>query len=281
MLHPLEIYSTTFSEVIEKTLALLEELEKISNSLPHLGNKDIGWEKRLASVTDSWLDSVVQHIDSCKGVLATFYSADQDKQKNKKISSFSKSIREYREQPATIVNYIKHKQRFLRVIYFYWIGGFVPGFFIEGVVSEGIIGPDPILHKHSNTAFSYNRIIHLYFSYVYFISSILANEIHSIINRSPDFKKVEHKHKDLELVFKRLSLSALMFFPDEAKKPVPLIKWNLNSKKDSATILLELPGNKVKPSTVPGQCRIDAECRIGEVYKTYKLPYFGSDIPVE
>ena len=277
--HPLEIYSTTFDDVLEKTTMLLEYLNELSTTLPHIGNNNQEWEKHLANITDNWLDSIIQHIDSCKGVLACFFSTQEEKQKNKCIKLFSSQIDKYRKDIATIVNLIKHNQRFLRIVYFHWIGGFVPGYFVEGIVVEGVIGPEPLVHKNSNTAISFNRSVPEHFCNVFSVSSILAQSIYKVIKRKPLKRdKNIYNNKDLGKALKLLSLSQLIFFPDEIFKPVPFIRWHKNKSNNTVKILIEIPSSRGRPATVPNNSRIGTSWRVGEVYLSFKPPYFVNDV---
>jgi hypothetical protein len=272
--HPLEIYSFTFNDVIDKTIILVEHLNELSVILPHIGNKNKNWEKKLEYIADNWLDSIIQHIDSCKGVLACFFSVDEEKQKDKCIKSFSKQINEYRKEVSTIVNLIKHNQRFLRIVYFHWIGGFVPGFFVEGIVDDGVMGPEPLVHKNSNTAISFNRSVLVQFCNIFSISSILTQSIYKITKRNPlGGEKFSYKNKELMQLLKLLSLSPVIFFPDEVFKPVPFIRCNVKPN-NTVRILFEMPSTKIKPTTVPKNSHVGLSFRIGEVSLAYKLPYF-------
>lgn len=222
--HPLEIYSTTFSAAINDTIRLIDALQILSADLPHLSNKNLGWEKNLATITDNWLDSIFQHIDSCKSVISCFFSKNQEKKRDKCIRLFKKEIKQYREEVAKIVNLIKHNQRFIRIIYFHWVGGFVLGYFVEGVVENGTLGPDPLIHEKSNSAFSYNCTIPMHLCNIFFISSALAQTVYSITNKKIHFNN-EQKCTlscDLNDAMKKVSLLPLLFFPDEVKKPVPV-----------------------------------------------------------
>ncbi len=280
MRHPLEIYLTTFSDVLEQKLSLIELLDEASAELPYLGNKKPGWEKKIVAATDHWLDSVIQHIDSCKGILSSFFGEDDAEQKSKCISSFSKSVEQYRKQVATIVNLIKHKHRFLRVIYFHWVGGFVPGYFVEGVVQEGVLGPDPVVHTNANTAISYNRDIPFQLANLFFISAVLARHVYEITKR-PAGVDTEKPFRDpnLEKVIKKVSIMPLTFFPDEVKKPVPFVKYQ-QKHNGTVRVLIEMPSRCGKPQAVPEKSQISTTFRIGEIAKTCKLPYFGTEVPV-
>lgn len=280
MRHPLEIYLATFSDVLEQTLILVELLNEASTELPYIGNKNPGWEKKIVAATDHWLDSVVQHIDSCKGVLSCFFAKDDSKPKGKCISSFSKSIEQYRKQVATIVNLVKHKHRFLRVIYFHWVGGFVPGYFVEGVVEDGVLGPDPLVHSNANTAISYNRDIPAHLCNLWFISAVLAQHVYEITKRPvrPDNEKL-FRDQNLTRVMKKVSIMPMTFFPDEIKKPVPFIRYQ-EVAKGTLRVLVEMPSRRGRPNAVPERSRVATTWRVGEIAKTCKLPYFGTEVTV-
>lgn len=279
MRHPLEIYLTTFSDVLEQKLSLIELLNEASTELPYIGNAKTGWEKKIIAATDHWLDSVIQHVDSCKGILSSFYGANEAKQQAKRISAFSKDIEQYRKQVATIVNLIKHKHRFLRLVYFHWVGGFVPGYFVEGVVDEGVLGPDPLVHANANTAISYNRDIPLQLANIFSISAVLAQHIYEITKR-PVCVNADKPFRDPNLakVIKLVSVMRLEFFPDEVKKPVPFVKYQ-DKESETIRVLIELPSKRGRPQAVPENSRITTTFRVGEIARTCKLPYFGTEVP--
>lgn len=280
MRHPLEIYLTTFSDALEQKMALIKLLDEVSTDMPFIGSAKSGWERKIISATDHWLDSVMQHIDSCKAVLSSFYSAEEEKLKNKRIRVFSRDIEPHRKQVATIVNLIKHRHRFLRFVYFHWVGGFVPGYFVEGIVAEGILGPEPLVHANANTAISYNRDIRVQLANLFSISAIVAQHVYEITKR-PALRDVDGWFKDQNLVkaIKQTSIMREEFFPDELRKPVPFVKYK---ERDSETIrvFIELPSKRGRPKAVPEKSRISTTLRFGEIAKTCKLPYFGTDVPI-
>lgn len=280
MRHPLEIYVTTFGDVLEQTLSLMLLVNQASAELPYVGDKNPSWERKIVVATDHWLDSVVQHIDSCKGVLSCFYSKEDSKQQGKRISSFSNDIEQYRKQVATIVNLVKHKHRFLRIIYFHWIGGFVPGYFVEGVVEDGVLGPDPLVHASANTAISFNRDIPTQMCNLFFISSVLAQHVYELTKHPARFDK-EYPYRDPNLVrvLKQVSIMPMTFFPDEIKKSIPFVKYQ-EEAKGTIRVLIEMPSKRMRPNAVPEGAGIATTWRIGEIAKSYKLPYFRTGVPV-
>lgn len=279
MRHPLEIYLTTFSDILEKKLSLIELLNQASAELHYIGNAKPGWDTKIVDTTDQWLRSVIQHIDSCRGILSSFYSTNETNRQTKRISAFSKDIEKYRKQVATIVNLIKHKQRFLRLVYFHWVGGFAPGYFVEGVVDVDVLGPDPLVHANANTAISYNRDIRFQIANLFSISDVLAQHVYEITKR-PIFANSDKPFTDQNLskVIKKVSIMRLEFFPDEVKKPVPFVKYQ-DKERGAIRVLIELPSKRGRPQAVPENSRIATTFRVGEITRTYKLPYFGTAVP--
>lgn len=273
--HPLEIYTTTLHESLDKTIALQELLKKISDDGLYLSGGTGSWRKDLEQATDAWLDSIIQHIDSSKSILCCFFPEDQKKAQQKAIGNYKRQTNPLRKELAEIVNLIKHNQRFIRVIQFHWPGGFLPGFYVEGVVDDGVIGPDPSVHTDANSAISYNRYIPLIICHIFSNSAFLAQSIYDITRRKIKIEKLEFRGSDLSKMLRLTSIMPLKFFPDEIKKPIPFVRWHQTIGKDEISVHIEYPAISKKAYTVEHECQIETQFTPAEFSKTFKLPYFG------
>lgn len=279
--HPLGIFNFTFGEVIAKTTKLLDLLENAAQTLPYLDQKRNGWDQELLDATDHFLDAIMQHLDGFKSIIGCFFEDCGSKSAQKVLRSLSREIREYRDHVASIVNSIKHEQRRLSSIFFHNPGLFVVGYFVEGVLPNGAIGPDPKIHHGSNVAISYNRDLPFHFCNIYYTASVLAQHIHTICGVTPkENPSTSNSDEALEKVLKRVAVLPMIFFPDEIRKPVPLIRCNPKLGDDlRVEITLEMPSKRFKARSIPPGCQIRTTWHGDGVAQTFKVPYMGQDAP--
>jgi len=275
--HPLGIFNLTFGEIVAKSTVLLDKLDDACQKLPYLDPKATSWDQELLDATDHLLDAIMQHLDGFRSVICCFYEDCGSKPAQKVLRALGQDIRDYRDHVAKIVNAIKHKQCRLSTFFFHDIGIFVPGYFVEGVLRDGAVGPDPDIHRGANVAISYNRDLPFHFCNLFYTGAFLAQHIYSITGVSPT--KQSKSDDALEEVLKRIAARPMMFFPDELKKPTPLVRYIPGKRNDAATILLEMPSKRFKPRTVPPGCRAQTSWKGDGVSRTFKVPYFGNDAP--
>lgn len=265
---PIEIYSSSFSRYLQKTKALIEEIRIFSSA----DTKNEMLSNRLLSMTEGWLYSIVEHMDSCVDALYGVYFDDIDNQcATKQVRKFKADIKGYRSEWAKIVNFIKHNQGVTRIVYFHWRDGFVAGFFIEGVVETGVIGPEPTIHDDSNSAFSYNRMLAKSLCDILFVSNIMDGYLYNLHKGIYDRKGFGGS--DLHEVYRKISVIPMQYFPDERAKPIPYFHAKYSDK--DVDILVEMPKKGVRIQFPPPGCKLATVFSVGEVSRTYKLPYFG------
>ena len=276
--HPLGIYNLTLSELLDKITSLLDLLERANDQLPYLDPDAKGWDHELLDATDHVLDAVVQHLDAYKSIICCFFEDCASKPAQKILRSLNRDIREYRDAVATIVNAIKHKQRRLTTFFFHEPGTFALGYFVEGVLADGAIGPDPQIHRGSNVAISYNRDLPFHICGIYFCAAALANHIHNICGIMPTPNSGDSKSNDqLGQILRRVSALPMLFFPDEIKKSVPVVRYVPDRRTDGFRVTLEMPSYRFKPRTVSPGCHARATWMGNGVSRTFKMPYFGQD----
>lgn len=274
--HPIDIYAIASHEVWDNLNDLIDEVGKVSDKQLYLpGSGDRRWEKRLARQLDQTLDALAQFIDACQKIITCCYE-NNDARMPKAIARFKKAIHEVADRFLHLVNKIKHEQRVLQIIYFHGPGVFIPGYFVEGVVDTGVAGPDPSLHKDSNTAFSLNRDIPIFVCLLYLASAALANEVHQATKLPLADVSVRNRNTDdlIAHVLKKVSLLPLMFYPDELKMPIPLVRFKERPFSASSTAELEFPATRQKANTVPAGCRISTSWTVRSVARSFQLPYF-------
>jgi hypothetical protein len=278
--HPLGIYNFTFNEVVTKFLTLIDLLEKAKEKLPHINREEEKWDEKILDATDHVLDAIMQHLDSFKSIICCFYSDCNAKEAQKVNRSLQREIREYRDHVAKIVNLIKHKQRRLSTILFHGPGIFDLGYYVEGVLPDGAVGPDPEVHAGSNVAISFNRDLPFHLCNIYYCSAALATHVHKICGATPSRTSEEPKTEDqLAELITRVAAMPMQFFPDEAEKPIPLVRLIPLRNANHFNATLEMPSKRLKARTIPEGCRVQVSFKGDGVSRSFKMPYFGEDAP--
>jgi hypothetical protein len=276
--HPIDIYAIASHEVWDNLNDLLDLVNEISEKQLYLpGNKDTTWKKRLLRQLDHTLDALVQFLDSCRAIIKCCFVGDSSDKFTKSIRRFNDAIYPLADRLCHAINKIKHEQRTLQVIYLHNPGFFIPGYFVEGILEAGVAGPEPALHKGSNSAFSLNRDIPIYVCVIYLASAALAQII-----RQPT--KIAHavlsdsmvRSEKIASVLKKVSLLPLEFFPDEIKMPVPLVRFMEGTNLGEATAEIEFPASRYKPQQVHAQYQVATTWTVRSVARTLKMPYWHS-----
>src|SRR5207245_2058975 len=106
-----------------------------------------------------------------------------------------------------------------------------PGYFVEGVLPDGALGPHPLIHP-GLTAFSSFRDIRFHLHAVYLVSQHLRAALEGLVKK--DSLKIQHDQsksgvepgKDLVDLLQTVSDLPMIFFPDEiAREQVPYIHY--------------------------------------------------------
>jgi len=134
----------------------------------------------------------------------------------------------YRDRVGRIVNLIKHRAGRFRPVFMHWNEMGVPGYFIEGVLGDGVVGPDPRIHPGGNTAISLFRDARYHFVHMYLVGSALQRLITDVMGTSPVEPPSGNPRAEPEFpireVGRRLSLLPRIVFPDELHLPDPMIR---------------------------------------------------------
>lgn len=268
--HPLAAYNTSLAAVSDKVIKVLDVLEKVQKEREFEVEKNSDWESELIDATDHMLDSIMEHLEDCVGVIRSFFpeSKSGDFKSAKKV--FSKSISGYRDHIGKIVNYLKHNQGRLRVISFSWSNGSSLGYFVEGPVAGGGLGPVSVVHRDEASAFSYYRDVPFHLCNMYAVSRRLAVVIRGINKGRMRSGKPLEKGKPTKLAraLERASKLPRIYFDDEVKKGVPDIRFG------SKRVKIDCPNKKVRAHAVPGGARVRVSFRGDGYTRSYVMPYF-------
>lgn len=270
---PLASYNVSLSQVVQRILVTLEVLEQTQNirDFDGPGNKD--WEIPLIEATDHMLDSLIEHIDDCGGILRSFFPSKNDSNYKKLLKEFKSAVAPYRDHIGKVVNYMKHNQGRIRSISFSWPGGSSLGYYVEGPTKGGGLGPVSIIHANESTAFSYNRDIPYHLCNLYAVSANLATILHSVDKRLVPGKKQTvsiDKPTALAQALETAASLPMIFFEDEVRKGVPKITVS------GRGFTIDFPANKAKPITPPGGSRIGVSVKGDGVTSKFTMPYYDN-----
>jgi len=268
--HPFAAYNISLASVSSRIIRVLDALEDVQNKREFDSPKSQNWEVPLLEATDHMLDSLMEHMEDCSGIIRSFYPDAKNPEFKKALKNYNKSVAPYRDYIGKIVNYMKHNQGRLRTISFSWQQGSSLGYFVEGPLNSGGIGPVAGIHKNEATAFSFYRNIPFHLCNIYAVSRRLAVALHGIDNRlkSHKAKKTSEQQSNLSIALQRASNLPNIYFEDEVNMGVPLIKFSNNSIK------IDCPSQKTKTKAIPGGAKITVSYKGDGATRTYKVPYY-------
>lgn len=267
--HPLGMYNLSIATVAKAFKETLDATE--ARKAKFLNNAQSKEEdEHLILSLDSLLDTVVEHFDDAKGIMCVFADREDQTAGRKMLNDFSSTIKEARNFSAKQANEIKHRQARVRLIRISNQQVFIPGYFIEGVSTDGAICPNPIIHDGGNTAFSIGRSLRTLVCSVYFLSNALP--VLATPKKTVAAKIQPTGFGQLLPVFDRLlQLDKYVFYDEIDKCPAIVETANKISISTKSRSIYQPP---------PQGCRIELEYTGDGMSRTFKLPYGGKDIPV-
>lgn len=270
--HPFSLYVVSLGTIVERATTVLDLIEPLYYGLDdhkeHRNKHDGG----IRAATDAFLDALMEHYDDCKSIL-NCYGDSQTKSHKKAMELFKANSDSYRNHVAKIVNYIKHRQRRIRVLVFYGNDWSTPGYFIEGPVDHSTIGPDASFHPNSNSAYSFRRDIAFHLCGIYFVArsmKVALSKIDERFHHSSDGTKSDPLGNEWLEMLTRVSKLDARVFPDELKKPFPRIEAR------GSDISIEYPAEKSVPFSVPTPSQVTLLFTVDPVSRGYRMPYFTS-----
>ncbi|SRR6266487_971579 len=198
--HPLAIYSISLRHVIQAFQEVLNENDKIYQT-PMDAKGECSFEtSALLKTQQELLDALMAHVDDCYQILKALYPVNRNQVKNvarfadrwleqakhPTVKQFKDQIMPYRETIAPVVNKIKHEHGRLcslvvrNPFLLQDARARIAGYFIEGVDSNEIVGPDTKIHG-GNYAISFHRDIRYHFVHLYKLGHFLADALISAI----------------------------------------------------------------------------------------------------
>lgn len=268
--HPLAAYNLSITAVCTRLVSLMEMHRKLSEAKPFRDTKNLNWDLPLVDAIDHVLDSMMEHLDICNGIIRSLYPPNEESTYKIAIRDFKRAVEPYRRHIGLVVNHLKHAQGQIRIVVFDWPEDSVLGYFIEATMPGGGVGPHPELHPNRDTAFSLSRDIRFHICSLFGIGLRLAAFLR---DRIPDFSEsaVSSATEPATKLKQALLLCSQLpdvFYPDEVMLPMPMVA--IMGEK----VLLQFPARFAKPHRLPATAQLSIFFGGDGVTRTYGIPYF-------
>jgi hypothetical protein len=267
--HPADIFILTFRDAIECINNLAKSVNEATETAAR-GEKLK--DDCLAEIRRQVFDLLFytgNFVEGCQSIIKSLFPRG-DKRLTKAARVFRENVEEYTSHASQLINKVKHQHRRPRTFAFTYNNKIIVGYYLEGLVAKGVLGPDPELHKSYNslgTGFSLNRAIPYHLCNLYYVSACLANVI-KIHGRAGIPSEVNINDDYFRQAFSEAAQIPCILLPDEMGKPLPVV-----TRKDNENYLLEFPGKKEILNRKPHIANVHLEARIGVWDRGIAPPY--------
>lgn len=267
--HPLAAYNVSISMVSARGKTVCDA---VASAFPvGAGKTNKSAAIGVLEAQDAFLDSLIEHLEDCKGVLLCFSPKGENPHKAV-IEAYERGVQPYRDHVGLLVNHIKHKQgrlcftemRSQRVV--------VPGYWLEQVKAGGEVGPHDQLHRSGHTAFSFFRDLRLHAVQVVAVSTNLARGVEAITLQPSNATRASQDPGILSFLQAVSALPAFVF-PDEVVDPWPLVSAPKHRGRHSLRIRVECPSAGTPLSFSRGE--FSSTARGDGVTRAFQFPYLG------
>lgn len=267
--HPAEIFLLTFSDVIGCINRLTRSVNDLARATQATGGTK---NDQLGEIRHQVFDLLFysgNFVEGCLSIVKSLFPRD-DKRGSRAIREFRSNVDAYISHASQLINKVKHQHRRPRVFTFRFEDKIIVGYYLEGLVGAGVLGPDPELHKSYkglHTGFSLNRAIPYHLVNLYYVSACLSTIVRAhgksgVSNGKPP------SDEWLRDALKEAASIPCLLLPDEIEKPLPTI-----TLKENERIVLELPGKMKILNRRPHDAQVHLEARVGVRDRGIALPY--------
>jgi hypothetical protein len=267
--HPSDIFLLTFGDAIACINRLTKSVTNVTRAA-ELGEalKD----DQLSEIRHQVFDLLFysgNFVEGCLSIVKSLFPRD-DKKASKVSKDFRSNVKEYISHASQLINKVKHQHRRPRVFTFGFEDKIVVGYYLEGVVGKGVLGPDPELHKTFHglrTGFSLNRAIPYHLANLYYVSACLSTVVSAHGRSEATMDKLADDGWLRDALAEAAQVPCLLL-PDELDKPLPTV-----TLKEDERIVLELPGRKEILNRRPHNAQVHLEARVGVRDRGIAPPY--------
>lgn len=268
--HPADIFVLTFRDAVESINKLAKAVNK-STEIAEQGQEIP--EEHLSDIRSYIFDLLFytgNFVEGCQSIIKSIFPPG-DKRFAKIARNFKNNVEVYTSHASQLINKVKHQHRRPRVFTFTKNNKVIIGYYLEGIINKGLVGPDPDMHKMyrgMRTGFSLNRMIPYHLCNLYYVSSCLKSAINEYLT-GDHFVHYKYQDEVFKETFLEIARIPCMLLPDEFEKPLPVV----NVKGESG-YSLELPGKKIILGKDLNGARISIESRVGVRDRKVAFPYF-------
>lgn len=276
--HPLAIYNVSLGGVLEQFSNVPDKLNMFLKEEAYREKGEGKLREELLKAQEDLLYHLMEHIDDCKNIINCILPPNNKEKINRYILKFIKEIHDYKNHIGNVVNKIKHQQGKLRSFTAFNSKIAIPGYFIEGIHSDGTVGPDKNIHQGGTTAFSFSRNLRFHFFHLYFVSLKLAEVIGSLSthSKSDDTASPNDNSKRIIGIVKKINKIPPIVFPDENNLPKPCLTLSKKTKKHKAYYELfcsYLPVKRIVTLPDLNNMGFSVDYKGDGVSKQFKIPY--------
>lgn len=268
--HPLGIYNVSSATCLQRMRVALNLVTSPELAVEIFSQNFVG-ESSLLDAYDSFLDSMMEHMEDCLSVLLCFFTSSRDRDKHPAVKAYKNSVDSYRNHIGALVNHIKHEHGRIRLTAITNIDHFVAGYFVEGLNEHGALGPSTKVHRDGNNAYSFHRDLRLHLVNLILVSECLAIAIGEIVGG-----RAVLPSQSSQVVFKELivDISNLpkSVFRNEERLDLPRVSFNPNGGTVSL-IKIEFPCAYERVVKLKGQCRTTTRFAGDGATKSFQFPF--------
>ena len=196
---------------------------------------DVEFFKKLLGEQRNLLHSLREHIDDRYSVFKTLVDPAHVKKKIvfadkylqaakfKELDRFNNSIESYQQDYLSpLVNSLKHSHTCLQGFYCHGPSHIRPGYYLEEMGKDTVVGPSTRVHKDGNSAFSFSRDLTLNLFNVDYISRQVIDSVQRFLKEAYNFELLPSKQNEYAEMKGIVENSAILhqrFFQDELLKP--------------------------------------------------------------
>lgn len=282
------IYNVSLNSLTTSFNSVLDQIDRCGAAPVRDGSHVDFDSEPLMKAHSDLLQAIDSHIDDCFLVLKAlqppavisnphiFTDRWLQQVQHPSIGDFKKAIGAYHKRIGDIVNRLKHAQGRLRSVMFSWGTTRLPGYFLEGVDSKGVVGPDSSVHPKGG-ALSLSGDLRLHYSGVFLIGESLARAISKALRIRQNFRlklvvKKSEAGVDVEVfnIARRIGRLPEFVFPDEQPLSIPSVRVFENE----STQQIILKARTYPPVATPPRGASVTSHMGGDGYsRSFRLPY--------
>jgi hypothetical protein len=270
--HPVDIFSLTFGDAMDCIYVLAKSVNDETENVMYGGKTS---DERLSEIRRQIFDLLFytsNFVEGCQSIIKSIFP-NGDKRLSKAARDFRGNVKEYTFHASQLINKVKHQHRRPRTFTFAYENKIIIGYYLDGLVDKGVLGPDPELHrpyKGFRTGFSLNRVIPYHLCNLYYVSACLASVVKGYV-KVDGLLDTNYEDKRFRETFAEVAKIPCMLLPDEMEMPIPVVKC-----KSDGGYRLEFPGRNEVINKKIHKANVSLEARIGVRDRGIAPPYMFS-----